>query len=138
MCGELEGEDELRLERELHARFLVRAHALLKESAADARPPAGLADLMEALFRDALGRSLRDHESAAVDERYPRLSVQPVVFARLAGLIAGHLARGEDPLRKVVEALMLGYSEAEATTSEAKAPTREARHHHGDVTVRDR
>jgi hypothetical protein len=35
------------------------------------------------------------------------------VFARLAGFLAAHAALNEDPLRKVIEALMLGYAEAE-------------------------
>ena len=43
---------------------------------------------------------------------------QPVVFARLAGFLAAHMSLGEDPLRRVMEALMLGYSEAEALDRE--------------------
>jgi hypothetical protein len=39
--------------------------------------------------------------------------MQPLVFARLAGFLAAHASLQEDPLRKVVEALMLGYAEAE-------------------------
>ena len=48
---------------------------------------------------------------------------QPVVFARLAGFLAAHMSLGEDPLRRVMEALMLGYSEAEAMDREQRATT---------------
>ena len=41
------------------------------------------------------------------------LAVQPLVFARLAGFLASHLALNEDPLRKLMEAMMHGYTEAE-------------------------
>jgi hypothetical protein len=44
---------------------------------------------------------------------YQRVAMEPLVFARLAGFIAAHAPLGEDPLRRVIEALMLGYSEGE-------------------------
>jgi hypothetical protein len=40
--------------------------------------------------------------------------MQPLVFARLAGLMAGHLSLGDDPLRRVMEAMMHGYAEADS------------------------
>ena len=48
--------------------------------------------------------------------------MQSLVLARLAGFLAGHVALNEDPMRKVLEAVMLGYGEAE------KPPQRD---HHG-------
>jgi urease accessory protein UreE len=36
------------------------------------------------------------------------------VLARLAGFLAGQVALNEDPMRKVMEALMHGYGEAES------------------------
>ncbi len=69
---------------------------------------------MEKLFTDALSRAVKDCEQATADNRYERMIAQPVVFARLAGFLAAHMSLGEDPLRRVMEALMLGYSEAEA------------------------
>ena len=44
---------------------------------------------------------------------YQRIAMEPLVFARLAGFIAAHVPLSEDPLRRVMEALMLGYSEGE-------------------------
>jgi hypothetical protein len=68
---------------------------------------------MDKLFADALQRLVRDHEAVGADQRYQRLAGQPLVLARLAGLLAAHLSLEEDPLRKVIEALMHGYAEAE-------------------------
>jgi hypothetical protein len=131
MCGELdEDESDSELEEKLYARFLRHARELLKDDAGSSqKQPADLASYMERLFCDVLNRSVCDGELAGAN-RYERLSVQPVVFARLAGLLAGHLALGEDPLRKVIEAMMLGYAEAETMDR-----AREQAHHHGDVIV---
>jgi hypothetical protein len=68
---------------------------------------------LDRLFADALSRSIRDQESLGEDKQYNLLSMQPLVFARLAGFLAAHASLQEDPLRKVIEALMLGYAEAE-------------------------
>jgi hypothetical protein len=134
MCGDLDEEEaDDQIEEKLYARFLANARELLKDSGQSSpETPADLASYMEKLFVDALSRSVRDGEGAGAN-RYERLAVQPVVFARLAGLIAGHLALGEDPLRKVIEALMLGYAEAQ-TLDRAHAAHG---HHHGDVLVHD-
>lgn len=136
MCGDLdEDESADQLGEQLYARFVVHARSLLPENVqATPEPPADIASYMEKLFVDALSRCLRDSEQAGEAQRYERLAMQPVVFARLAGFLAGHLALGEDPLRKVMEALMLGYSEAEALD---RAYEHEHAHHHGDVLVHD-
>jgi hypothetical protein len=116
MCGDVD-EDAGELEELLYARFLAHARALL-EPHADSRHETKTASpddplaYMSKLFADALSRSVRDGAEAAANQRYPRLASQPLVFARLAGLIAGHLALDQDPLRKVIEALMQGYAEA--------------------------
>jgi hypothetical protein len=134
MCGDLDEDDSASdLEERLYARFLAHARSLLPKAEQPSQAaPADISAYMEALFCEALGRSLRDGEQATEAERYQRLAMQPVVFARLAGFLAGHLSLGEDPLRKVMEALMLGYGEAEAMDR-----VQESRqdHHHGDVYV---
>lgn len=110
MCGDLEEED--RLETALYARFRSRANTLLRQ-----RPKGVPADTtpayMDGLFADALSRCARDGDNAEESRRYELLAAQPVVFARLAGFLAAHAAPGDDALRKVIEALMHGYSEAE-------------------------
>ncbi len=135
MCGELDEEqDERQFEEKLYARFLLNARELLKDAGQlpeDTQDtPADPALYMEKLFCDLLGRAARDSEGSGEGRRYDRLALQPVVFARLAGLLAGHLSLGEDPLRKLIEAMMSGYAE-----SEAMDRARQRDHHHGDVIV---
>jgi hypothetical protein len=132
MCGDLdEEESDSEIEERLYARFLAHARELLKDNGQSSpEQPADLASYMEKLFVDSLSRTVRDGEQAGANA-YERLAVQPVVFARLAGLLAGHLSLSEDPLRKIMEALMLGYAEAETMDRAA----RDQSHQHGDVVV---
>jgi hypothetical protein len=112
MCGDVD-EEAGELEELLYARFLAHARALLEpQGHAKAASPDDAIAYMDKLFSDALSRCVRDGEEAGADQRYLRLANQPLVLARLAGLIAGHLALDQDPLRKVIEALMQGYREA--------------------------
>jgi hypothetical protein len=132
MCGDLEEEEEgdSKLEEMLYARFVAHTRALLANAPAPQETPADNSRYMEKLFTDALSRAVKDCEQATADKRYERMIGQPVVFARLAGFLAAHMSLGEDPLRRVMEALMLGYSEAEALDREQRA------YDHGDVPVR--
>jgi hypothetical protein len=134
MCGDLdEEESDSEIEEKLFGRFLAHARELLKDNGQSSpEQAADLASYMEELFVDSLSRSVRDGEQVGANG-YERLAVQPVVFARLAGLLAGHLSLGEDPLRKIMEALMLGYAEAETMDRAA----RDQPHQHGDVVVHD-
>ncbi len=134
MCGDLEeDEGDSKLEEMLYARFVAHSRALL--ATAPQEPPADNAGYMEKLFTDALSRAVKDCEQAAKEQRYERMIAQPVVFARLAGFLAAHMSLGEDPLRRVMEALMLGYSEAEVMDRENM--DRERRDYdHGDVAAR--
>jgi hypothetical protein len=112
MCGDVD-EDTGELEELLYSRFLAHARALLEpQGHSQAGSPDDPIAYMDKLFSDALSRCARDGEEAAAGQRYLRLANQPLVFARLAGLLAGHLARDQDPLRRVIEALMQGYAEA--------------------------
>ena len=109
MCGDLDEDNGF--ETALYARFRSRAQALLtKGETSDSKTVNGALDR---LFKDALSRSIRDQESMGEDERYELMAMQPLVFARLAGFLAAHASLREDPLRKVIEALMLGYTEVE-------------------------
>lgn len=131
MCGDLEeDEGDSKLEEMLYARFVAHARALLAH-APPQEAPADNTGYMEKLFTDALSRAVKDCEQATADKRYERMIAQPVVFARLAGFLAAHMSLGEDPLWRVMEALMLGYSEAEALDREQRA------YDHGDVPVRN-
>ena len=131
MCGDMDDESEI--EARLYARFRAHAQEVLAQPAP--QEPADLSDYLDKLFFDSLSRSVRDGEQAEVAQRYERLGMQPLVFARLAGFLAGHLALSEDPLRKVIEAMMMGYGEAEAL-DQAQDHDHD-QHHHGDVPAHD-
>jgi hypothetical protein len=131
MCGDMD-DDEGEIEERLYARFRTHAQTLLADPAP--QEPADLNQYLDKLFSDALSRSVRDGEQADAAQRYERLAMQPLVFARLAGFLAGHLALSEDPLRKVIEAMMMGYGEAEALD---QAQGHDHDHHHGDVPAHD-
>ena len=109
MCGDLEEED--RFEGDLYQRFRAHSQTLL------AKAPAGADDLnryLDTLFSDLLKRCVDDAEQVASPHAYRQMAMQSLVLARLAGFLAGHVALNEDPLRKLMEAVMLGYSEADA------------------------
>jgi hypothetical protein len=121
MCGDLEEED--RFEGDLYQRFLVHSQAML------AKAPAGgdaLNHYLDALFSDLLKRCVVDAEQVASPNAYRQVAMQSLVLARLAGFLAGHVALNEDPLRKLMEAVMLGYAEAESP------PAHDHDHGHGE------
>jgi hypothetical protein len=130
MCGDMD-DDESESEKRLYVRFHAHAQELLAQPAP--QEPADLNEYLDKLFFDSLSRSVRDAEQAEAARRYERLGMQPLVFARLAGFLAGHLALSEDPLRKVIEAMMMGYGEAEALDQAQDHD----HHHHGDVPAHD-
>jgi hypothetical protein len=115
MCGDLEEDGPSDIEERLHTRFLGHARALLAQYAKAPKPQDAndLHAYMDKLFTDALARAARDADGAGDGQHYARLASQPLVFARLAGFLAAHMSLQEDPLRKVIEAMMLGYAEAE-------------------------
>ena len=124
MCGEIE--EENRFQADLHQRFLVHARAMLAQRPAG---PAGLNAYLDTLFADVLRRCVQDSSAPGepgMADAYGRLAMQSLVLARLAGFLAGHVALNEDPMRKLLEAMMLGYSEAEMH------PPVHEHHHHGD------
>jgi hypothetical protein len=134
MCGDMD-DDEGEIEQRLYARFRAHAQTLLSQPAP--QEPADLSEYLDKLFFDSLSRSVRDGEQAEVAQRYERLAMQPLVFARLAGFLAGHLALSEDPLRKVIEAMMMGYGEAEALDHAQGRDDDHDHHRHGDVPAHE-
>jgi hypothetical protein len=108
MCGDLE--PEVRLEGDLYQRFLVHSRAMLDRPLAKGE----MNRYLDGLFNSLLQRCVDDAEKSAAPNAYAEVAMQSLVLARLAGFLAGHVALNEDPLRKVMEALMLGYQEAEA------------------------
>lgn len=109
MCGEIE--EESRYEDDLYQRFLVHSRGAVTGL------PKGSGDLngyLDGLFSGMLERCVQDTQATDPSDAYRRMAMQSLVLARLAGFLAGHVALNEDPLRKVMEAMMLGYAEADA------------------------
>jgi hypothetical protein len=90
------------------------------------RPPAGgdMNRYLDGLFNAVLQRCVADAEAVAAPSAYKEVAMQSLVLARLAGFLAGHVALNEDPMHKLLEAVMLGYQEAQ---------TQPARDHHGQA-----
>lgn len=132
MCGDLD--EDGRLEEELYTRFLAHARGLLarRPRAEPTAPVENLHAYMDRLLADVLVRCTCDAEEADEDSRYRLLCVQPLVLARLAGFLAGHVSLQEDPLRKAIEALMHGYAEAETIEPDhGHDHGHDQQHHHG-------
>jgi hypothetical protein len=130
MCGDLEEEGNHQEDR-LYARFRLHARDLLRGHGGEAPSAAEDANAyMDRLFADALGRCARDGDGE--DGGYDLLRLQPLVFARLAGFLAAHMSVQEDPLRKVMEALMHGYTEAEHIERDHHGHDHEHGHHGHD------
>ncbi len=98
---------------EVYSRFVAHAHSFLAGMKRERRRPDPVHNHLDRLFRELL--SAAADENRAPDEMtgYQRVAMEPLVFARLAGFIAAHAPLGEDPLRRLIEGLMLGYSEGE-------------------------
>ena len=127
MCGDLEEENQL--EGDLYQRFLAHSQAMLGKPLSGANQGSDMNRYLDGLFNSLLQRCVNDAEQVASPNGYQQLAMQSLVLARLAGFLAGHVALNEDPMRKVLEAVMLGYGEAE------KPPERD---HHGHDHDHDR
>ena len=121
MCGDLDENDNF--EGDLLQRFLVHGNSKLALPPASGGSPNGLNAYLDELFADTLGRCIADAKAAEVTKAtmatdgYRVLAMQSLVMARVAGFLAGHVALREDPLRKLIEAAMLGYGEAETASA---------------------
>lgn len=112
MCGDLEEGGPGKFETMLYNRYVDHAKKVLGEQTARNAPDDSLVAAIDQLFTAALGRAVKDTEATNENQRYDMLVMQPLVFARLAGFLAGHQSLAEDPMRKILEAMMHGYSEA--------------------------
>ena len=126
MCGEID--EEGKAEADLLQRFLLRAGATVNRAntARDAVNQ-NLNAYLDQLFADVLKRCTDDLSNTEPAEAYRRLAMQSAVMARLAGYLAGHAALNEDPLRRVMEASLLGYGEADPV---ARGPANDHGHSH--------
>ena len=111
MCGELE--EEADAGDAVYSRFVAHANSFLAGMKRERRRPDPIHNHLDRLFRELLSASADENRAPDEMTGYQRVAMEPLVFARLAGFIAAHAPLGEDPLRRVIEALMLGYSEGE-------------------------
>ena len=112
MCGELE--EEAGPDEQVYDRYVAHVHSFLaglKGRKADDPVHAHL----DGLFRELLSATIDPNRAPEEMNGPQRVAMEPLVYARLAGFIAAHAPLSEDPLRRVIEALMLGYSEGEIT-----------------------
>ena len=116
MCGDID--DDNGLDGELLARLM--AHAKKYDALASDRPgeskigfsgEAERSQYMSGLFRDGLSRAISDATAAPEGEHTDAIACQAIVFARLAGFLAGHIPPGADMFRTVVDAVMDGHKE---------------------------
>jgi hypothetical protein len=117
MCGELE--EEAGAADEVYGRFVAHANSFLASMKRDRRKPDPVHAHLDRLFRELLSAAADENRAPDEMSGYQRLAMEPLVFARLAGFIAAHVPLNEDPLRRVMEALMLGYSEGEIALPES-------------------
>lgn len=127
MCGDID--DDTSLDDELLARLTAHAKkydAAVRDrgggSATGFSGEAERSQYMSALFRDGLSRALGDATAAPDGEHTDAIACQAIVYARLAGFLAGHIPPGADMFRTVVDAMMDGHKE----------PSEFAERHHHD------
>ena len=120
MCGDHDDHDHEheQLETEIFERLQhLASHHQVHPDPAAGNTPATLEDeklrsaYLEGLFRAGLARALNDAAHIAEGERIDILAGQSIVFARLAGLLAGLLPQGSEQFHTVINALMQGYQE---------------------------
>ncbi len=116
MCGEIDDHD--RVDEELFDRFLElagRYGVSPGDGAGNGPTELGGEDVrsayLDGLFKDGLGRALNDAVNLAGGERMDVLAGQAIVFARLAGFLAGQFPPEADQFRTIVAALTQGHSE---------------------------
>lgn len=129
MCGDFEHDDPL--DDQLFDQLLAMAEQLgispehtLAEGNRQPMDPRARAAYMDTLFNAALSRSLTDAVHIPAGERMDGVFSQAIVFARLAGFLAGQIPADANPMKAMMEALLEGMNQAESLAGEID-------HHHG-------
>ena len=116
MCGDID--EQSLIDEELFERFLELAarHGVSPESP-DGDAPTQLtqkrarAAYMDRFFKAGLSRALNDAANLPHGERMDVLAGQAIVFARLAGFLAGQFPPEVDVFRTVIGTLVEGHNE---------------------------
>ena len=117
MCGD---DDDLnQVDEDLYNRFLEKASRLgVSPASHEVNAALDLTDqhirssYMDELFTAGLRRALNDAGNQKSGDRMDMVAGQAIVFARLAGLLAGQLPPESDLFHTVMSALMEGHKEA--------------------------
>jgi hypothetical protein len=117
MCGDLEEQAAEDQAEQFYARFVAHAHSFLAGLKRSGKSGDPVHAHLDRLFREQLSAAMDMNRAPDEMSGYQRLTMEPLVFARLAGFIAAHAPLSEDPLRRIMEAMMLGYSEGEIELS---------------------
>lgn len=119
MCGDFDDHD--RIDDEMFERFvsMVRRFGVTPGHPSDNAPrqlteESQRAAYMRDLFKAGLTRSVNDAASLPHGEHMDALAGQAIVFARLAGFLAGQFPPQTDLFREVSGALLQGHSEPAA------------------------
>ncbi|HEV8389237.1 MAG TPA: hypothetical protein VGQ35_05310 [Dongiaceae bacterium] len=120
MCGEVE--DDLQGDEEIVARLLyiagghgVTQQTLTARAAAPLKSDDDRPAYMSDLFRRMLNHAASDLVAVPEGHRAQTIANQAVVFARLAGFLAGQFPSGDDMMRATLEALLDGQAEPART-----------------------
>jgi len=127
MCGDIESDSPL--EQVVVERFRAVADRYL----AAARTGTGRDpnhDYMDHLFSAVLRKCVDDVEDAGDGGALAQLQAQGVVLSRLAGILTGHLPPAADGLHAAMDALLVGYREAQAGAGEDHRHDHGHDHHH--------
>jgi hypothetical protein len=116
MCGD---DDDLnQVDEDLYNRFLNKANKLgvspeVRDgiTTLDLNDPGTRSKYMEDLFKAGLTRAVNDADGQKSGDRMDIVAGQAIVFARLAGLLAGQFPPESDLFHTVVSALMDGHKE---------------------------
>lgn len=116
MCGDFDEQE--RIDEELFERFveMTRHYGVAPAATGHASAPqldteAERAAYMEALFRAGLTRCVNDAGNLPYGERMDALAGQAIVFARLAGFLAGQFPPEADLFRMITGAMLDGHHE---------------------------
>lgn len=132
MCGELD--EGLEVDNEIFARLQQLARhqgvALAGSTATvpDLEEAAGRSAYMDTLFAAGLTRAVGDATAAQEGQRTDAIAAQAIVFARLAGFLAGNLPPEADLFRTAIEALTDGHAMPGRIAEHIR---RDHDHHHG-------
>lgn len=116
MCGD---DDDLnQVDEQLYNQFLKLAarHGVRPDDSAQHTPvdlssESSRASYMEGLFRAGMTRAVNDAAHLKAGERMDVVAGQAIVFARLAGVLAGQFPPESDLFHAVISALMEGHKE---------------------------